>query len=191
VDRPDSVVLGRDPEILNGMLRFYAPSGAAVLDVTANRRKMWDGVTWTGPVTFSDIDPAMDPDVVADFTKLPFSSESFDVLVFDPPHLPAAAASEASLEQYVDDYGLAESAAGDNVSAMYPPFLAEARRVLRADGLVFAKIKDFVHNHRYQWSLVDFVTAVRATEGMTPCDLRIKRDPTAAWSPTSGQGSLF
>lgn len=29
----------------------------------------------------------VDPDVVADFTKMPFDDESFYLVVFDPPHL--------------------------------------------------------------------------------------------------------
>lgn len=29
----------------------------------------------------------VDPDVVADFTNLPFDNESFYMVVFDPPHL--------------------------------------------------------------------------------------------------------
>lgn len=175
--RPESVVMGRDPEVLSGLLVFYARSGAAVLDVTANRRRMWRGVAWDGSVMYSDIDSEVGPDVVADFRALPFEDGSFDVIVFDPPHLPVAAASTASSPEYVAAFGLSRSAKADNVSALFLPFLREAQRVLRPDGLIFAKIKDFVHNHAYQWSLVDFVNAVRATDGLTACDLRIKRDP--------------
>lgn len=177
ISRPLSVIEGRDPLVLSTMLNFYALPQARVLDVTANRRKMWQGVEWSGEIIYADIDPTVAPDVIADFRKLPFEAASFDVIVFDPPHLPAAAASKESLGQYVEDYGLAQSAHADNVSALFAPFLCEAARVLRPDGLVFCKLKDFVHNHQYQWSLTDFVSAVRAQPGLTPCDLIIKRDP--------------
>lgn len=175
--RPESVMLARDPEVLQLLLNFYASPGAKVLDVTANKRRMWEGVSWSGPIKYSDIDPEQQPDFVADFRDLPFSKESVDVLVFDPPHLPQAAASPASHEQMVEDYGLAKSVHGDNVSSFFKPFLVEAHRVLAQDGLIFAKLKDFVHNHKYQWTLTDFINEVKQVAGLTPCDLIVKRDP--------------
>lgn len=177
MSRPTSVIDGRDPLVLQTMLDFYAPEGGVAVDVTANRRRMWAGVNWPGTVTYMDADPDMCPDVVADFRAIPLADASVNVLIFDPPHLPAAAGSPASDTQMCEDYGLRMAVRGDNVSAYFAPFLAEAARVLKPGGLVFAKLKDYVHNHRYQWMLVDWVCAVRATPGMTPCDLIIKRDP--------------
>ncbi len=178
MNRPQSVILGRDPEVLGSLLRFYALDKARVLDCTANSRKMWKGVKWSGEKVYADIDLSVAPDVGMDFRVMPFAPATFDVIVFDPPHLPMAAASEKSNPGMIADYGLAQSAEGDNVSALFVPFLREAVRVLRPGGLIFAKIKDFVHNHKYQWSLVDFVSAVRSVEGLTACDLTIKRDPS-------------
>lgn len=66
-----------------------------------------------------------------------------------------------------------------NISGLFDPFLREARRVLAPDGLVFAKLKDNVHNHAQQWVLARWINAVWATEGLTPCDLIVKRDPSA------------
>lgn len=174
--RPFSVVEGRDPFVLSTMLDFYAEKGAPVLDATANWRKMWDGVVWDGLRVFADIDRDVRPQVVADFSLMPFAADSFGVIVFDPPHLPPAASSQRSKRQLVRDYGLAWSEA--DVSACFAPFLAEAHRVLRQEGLIFAKLKDFVHNHRYHWTLTDFVAAVRAQDGLTPCDLIVKHDPS-------------
>lgn len=177
--RPLSVIEGRDPLVLTTMLSFYAQPGARVLDVTANERRMWSGVEWSGEIVYADLDPAMNPDVVADFRALPYTGPEFDVIVFDPPHLPAAAASPESDADFVARYGLGHAPKADNISAYFPPFLKEAARVLRADGLIFAKLKDFVHNHAYQWTLTDYITAVRAEPGLTPCDLIVKRDPSA------------
>ena len=177
IDRPMSVIEGRDPLVLQTMLDFYAPQGATVIDVTANRRRMWEGVRWAGPVSYVDIDPTMGPDVVADFRALPHPNASVDVLVFDPPHLPAAGGSAASDPQMRMDYGLAGSLQADNVAGYFRPFLVEATRILRPGGLIFAKLKDYVHNHRYQWMLVEWVIAVRAMPGLTACDLIVKRDP--------------
>lgn len=178
--RPESVFLGRDPEILHQLFSFYNRPSGVVADVTCNSRKMWKGLNTEG-VVFTDIDPEMQPDYVCDFRALPFASDSVSVLVFDPPHLPAAAGSKHSGQggaaSYITGYGLRNTVGGDNISAVFAPFLAEASRVLAPDGLIFCKLADFVHNHAYQWMLVDFVSAVRDIPGMTATDLRIKRDP--------------
>lgn len=174
--RLESVRMGRDPELLDDMLDFYAPTAKRIVDVCCNRRKMWKGTRWGGKVTGYDVNPEVMPDVVTGWHDLPDADGSVDVLCYDPPHLPAAAATQASLKQYVTDYGLEQTCGGDNVAALHLPFLAEAKRVLRPDGLIFAKIKDYIHNHRYQWNLEYFNAAVRAV-GLTPCDLIIKRDP--------------
>jgi DNA modification methylase len=90
--------------------------------------------------------------------------------------MPDAAASSKSLARYGRDYGLGNGIKADNIGGIHPAFLRAAARVLKPDGLIFAKIKDYVPNHRYQWILELFNAAVRAA-GMTPCDLIIKRDP--------------
>lgn len=176
--RPNAVFLGRDAPLLREMLDFYAPARQAVLDCTANHRRMWKG-TDTARVTFLDIDPTMNPDVVGDFRAMPFADAAFDVLVFDPPHLPAAAGSPASLAHFRHNHGLGTAPHADNVNSLFRPFLSEAQRVLRPGGILLAKLKDYVHNHRYQWTLTAWVQAVEATPGLTPCDLRIKVDPCA------------
>jgi hypothetical protein len=54
--------------------------------------------------------------------------------------------------------------------------------VLRPEGVLFAKIADYVHNHRMQWAHVEFLAAAQAA-GFTACDSIIKvrkgpiRDP--------------
>jgi len=168
--------MGKDNALLDAMFEFYAPNAGRIIDVCCNARRMWKGSRWGGRVCFYDRDPAMKPDYVVEWHALPDADGTADVLVYDPPHLPVAAASAKSLGQYVDGYGLALSAKSDNIGELHAPFLAEAKRVLKHDGLIFAKIKDYVHNHKYQWNLELFNAAVREA-GLTPCDLIIKRDP--------------
>ena len=174
--RLESVWIGKDNALLDAMFEFYAPSAKRVIDVCCNARRMWKGSTTGAKVAYYDRDPAMQPDVVAHWHDLPDADGTVDVLVYDPPHLPDAAASPQSLARYGKDYGLGKGVKADNVGELHAPFLAEAKRVLRHDGLVFAKIKDYVHNHKYQWNLELFNAAVREA-GLMPCDLIIKRDP--------------
>lgn len=175
--RPESVVMGRDHVVLTQMFDFYAPSAESVRDVTANNKKMWKGVELPDGIMFYDIDSAVNPDIVCSWDNLPDSDNSVDVIVFDPPHLPLAAASKESHEQMGRDYGLSRSPSADNISGIFDSFLYEARRVLRDDGLIFAKIKDYVHNHKYQFVHADFISEVDSISGLTACDLIIKRDP--------------
>lgn len=181
-----SVFTGKDCDLLPRMLSFYAPDARDILDVTANARRMWRGVETMAPVHFVDIDPAMNPDTVADFRALPFPAESWDLIVFDPPHLPAAAASPKSYQGFAKRNGLSHGGTGNNISHLFPPFLAEAHRILRPDGLIFSKIKTFVHNHAFQATLCDFTIAVRETPGLTHCDEIVKFDPVAS-NLTSGK----
>jgi len=176
--RIESVWVGKDAPLLDSMFEFYAPNARRVIDVCCNKKRMWAKSWWggMGVVVGYDADPLTKPDVVAKWDSLPDRDQSVDVLVYDPPHLPLAAASKKSLAHYKSDYGLESSVAGDNIGAMHAPFLMEARRVLKPDGLIFAKIKDYIHNHKYQWNLELFNSAVRAV-GLIPCDLIIKRDP--------------
>lgn len=174
--RMESVWIGKDAPLLDTMLDFYQPTANRIIDVCCNARRMWKGSKWANRVAYYDADPEQHPDLVTTWDQLPDASGSVDVLVYDPPHMPVASASPKSLGQYVESYGLKRSIKADNVADLHAPFLREAKRVLRYDGLIFAKIKDYIHNHRYQWNLEYFNAAVREA-GLTPCDLIIKRDP--------------
>src|SRR5205823_4107398 len=123
---------------------------------TSNAGVMWKG-TPHRPLRM-DIDPSFDLDVVGDFRRMPFPDAAFDLVVFDPPHLPHAQDSAASWLGWGRQYGCnggGEGRGGDNVAGLFAPFLAEARRVL-VPVVVVAKLADLVHNHRYQWQHVEF-----------------------------------
>lgn len=73
-----------------------------ILDMTCGSRSMWfnkkephtvyvdkrneeyDGV-WTNPKSEKKL--IINPDIQCDFTALPFESDSFNLVLFDPPHL--------------------------------------------------------------------------------------------------------
>jgi ubiquinone/menaquinone biosynthesis C-methylase UbiE len=123
-----------------------------------------------------DIDPSYDVDIVGDFKQMPFQDASFDVIVFDPPHRPVSAGNNSAYSKYNE--GVADEHRVGDISDLFPPFLSEAKRILKPGGIVLAKLADLVHNHRYSWIQVDFINAVRES-GMTPCDMMIKIDPCA------------
>jgi hypothetical protein len=180
--RPYSGLMGNDRDALKVLMQVHSEPGAEILDCTFNSGKMWAGILDAyHPVTL-DIDPIFGTDYVGDFRHLSdvIGNRKFDVLVFDPPHLPLASASENSSGIWRDQYGLVNGTDtgrdGDNVSQLFRPFFREAVKVLRPDGVVFCKMVDMIHNHRYQWQHIDLVLAARL-EGMTPCDMLVKIDP--------------
>ena len=179
--RPSSVVIGKDREVIPTILSVHAVPNPVILDACHNKGVMWKNSGYTPDRTL-DIDPSMGTSEVGDFRAMPYADSSFDVIAFDPPHLPNASGSAGSSGIEAKQYGLTgnhDYGEGDNVSPAFAPFLTEARRVLRPNGIIIAKISDLVHNHKYQWQHVDFIQAVRDTTGMTACDVIVKADPAA------------
>lgn len=179
--RPKTVLVGKDNEAIPILLSIHCEAeNPSILDTTYNTGKMWKGLTYN--LTRMDIDPRHPVDVVGNFMQMPFSDNSFDVIVFDPPHLPTSAAKGKSSRIFEDKYGITDSGfgrEGENVSGMFEPFLVEARRVIKERGILLVKLADLINNHRYQWQQVDFINAVRSVGGLTPCDMLIKCDPCA------------
>lgn len=175
--RYESVLYGTDSEVLPILISLHAKSEPNILDCTYNVGNIWKGTNYK-PLRM-DIDSSFDLDVVGDFRNMPFSDASFDIILFDPPHLPSSAASPNSSKIWEKRYGINnEGRKGDNVSELFLPFLKEAKRVLADDGIVLCKISDLIHNHCYQWQHVDFINACRDV-GLIPCDMMIKCDPKA------------
>lgn len=166
--RLQSVMAEHDSVILDGMIEMHAPPVPRIVDVTYNTGKMWAKAKNKPGLRF-DIDGTLpDLDGVADFRSIPLPDESVEVVVFDPPHI-----LDMGSAKYVM-YGETEKAkVTQDISAHFEPFLLEAKRVLTANGVVFAKLADQVHDHLYRWHQADFVVAARAV-GLTPCDLIIK-----------------
>ena len=168
-----SVWFGEDSELIDKMLRFY-PRGTHkdILDATVNRGRFWRGLDW--PVIGMDIDPSHEPTVVGDNTDMPFEDGRFDVVVYDPPHIPNQGNDRS--KDFNTRFGLtirSPKEEGYNFSFMFPPFVAEAYRVLRDEGILLCKIADYVHGHRYQWAHMDFVQAAQRA-GFCPCDCIVK-----------------
>jgi len=168
-----SVWFGSDAELLEKMLEFYPRrEPTLILDATINRGRFWKGSN--RPVIGLDINPKYNPDVVADNRNMPFEDETFDVVVYDPPHIPNQGKDKT--KDFNDRFGLPLRSTAKtqyNLSFLYQPFVKEAYRVLRPEGLLFAKISDYIHNHRYHWAHIDFIEAARSV-GFQACDCIIK-----------------
>ena len=77
----------------------------------------------------------VDPDVVCDFTALPFPDNSFPLVVFDPPHLTRA----KDTAWLVKKYGKLD----DTWPHMLHEGFAECMRVLKPDGVLIFKWSEY------------------------------------------------
>ena len=77
----------------------------------------------------------VDPDVLCDFTNLPFSDESFSLVVFDPPHLEGV----KDTAWLVKKYGKLD----ENWPQMLHDGFTEGMRVLKPDGVLIFKWSEY------------------------------------------------
>ncbi len=168
-----SVWEGDDSGLLEHMLDFYPRRPPQrILDATMNRGRFWRGSR--RPVLGLDIAIQHRPHVVADNTAMPFPAGLFDAVVYDPPHLPNQ--GEDRQKDFTARFGLGLRSPKKNhytLAHTYPPFVREAYRVLQPEGLLFCKIADYVHHHRYNWAHLDFIDAARQA-GFRACDCIVK-----------------
>jgi DNA modification methylase len=102
-------------------------------------------------------------------------SAYFGTVIYDPPHV-GPQGRDKSRKRFDVDFGATVECGKQhdwNLSYLYPPFLKQAKRVLRPDGLLLAKITDMVNNHRSKWPHLDFMRMADEA-GFTVCDLIIK-----------------
>lgn len=164
-------VVATDQEALEAILFFHIKPGPRILDVTYNTGKIWRGMK-VRPDT-NDYSQLYNTDYHLDFRDLwPIENGEYDVVVFDPPHIP----SDTNSDIYELQYGVTRKdpeRAGLNISGLFEPFLDEARRILDINGIVAAKLCDIIHSSRYQWQSGLFINAALA-KGWELVDIIIK-----------------
>lgn len=168
-----SVMPDKDSVILEKLLQFYPKTTPnVIIDATVNTGKFWAGSS--RQVIGIDRNSDVRPTIVANNEALPFMASSCDVVIYDPPHVPNQGRDKQ--KDFTTRFGLGEKRgkrASYSMSGTYPAFLMEAFRVLKPEGILLAKITDYVHNHKYHWAHLDFVQAGEAI-GFCPCDCIIK-----------------
>lgn len=122
-----------------------------ILDVTCGSRTMWfnknnpaalycdkrieDMEVAFGKARTSIHQLHVHPDVVCDFTNLPFPDDSFPLVVFDPPHLTGA----KETAWLVKKYGKLD----DQWPEMLHDGFKECMRVLKPDGVLIFKWSEY------------------------------------------------
>ena len=128
-----SVWESSDGELLEAIFRFYATiPPEPILDSTYNAGRFWKGSKRR--VVSMDIDPQYQPMIVGDnreMTGVP--SGEFGVVIYDPPHVGPQGRDKSS-KRFDVDFGATMECGKDqdwNLSYLYPPFLKQAKRVLK------------------------------------------------------------
>lgn len=184
-------ITNRDHEALSNIIHLHAVSDPLVLDCTHNKGVIWRGVSKPHRLIRSDrcnyapseweMPPfSIHQDTICDFMQMPYAEQTFDMIVFDPPHLPTVAASANSSNKYRERYGVTNNGLGregENVSGMFAPAIAEFSRVLKQGGIFATKIIDLTHNHRKHWQHVDLINTAQSM-GFEVVDLFIKIPPS-------------
>ena len=119
-----------------------------ILDVTCGSRTIWfdknhyaavycdkrketfTGI-WKSTNGNSERKCIVDPDIVCDFTSLPFEDNSFSLVVFDPPHLEQVGESSWTYKKY--------GKLTDGWREMLHDGFRECMRVLKPDGVLIFK----------------------------------------------------
>ncbi|MBI4456431.1 MAG: hypothetical protein HY644_11080 [Acidobacteria bacterium] len=163
----------QDSELIEEMLRFYPrQEPELILDATVNGGRFWVGSC--RPVVGMDITICHRPKIVGDNMRMPLRPEIFDVVVYDPPHIPNQGKDKQ--KDFNIRFGLVLKSSKENgytFSHTYPLFVTEAYRVLKPEGILLCKITDYVHDHQYQWAHIDLIEAAKEA-GFCACDCIIK-----------------
>ena len=103
-----------------------------------------------------DIDPRHKPMILSDNRVMAgVPSAKFGTVVYDPPHV-GPQGRDKSVKRFDVDFGATVECGkehGWTLSYLYPPFLKQAKRVLKPKGLLLAKTTDMVNGHRPQGAL--------------------------------------
>lgn len=127
-------------------------TNAKILDVTCGSRTIWfdkhhpDAIycdrrradergVWKSGKGVSERHFVIDPDVLCDFTDLPFADDTFSLVVFDPPHLK----NVGDTAWLAKKYGKLD----DSWPQMLHDGFAECMRVLKPDGVMIFKWSEF------------------------------------------------
>lgn len=170
-----SVWEGSDGALLEAIFKFYPTIPVEpILDSTYNAGRFWKGSK--RKVVSMDIDPQYKPMIVADNRVMKgVPSGKYGVVVFDPPHV-GPQGRDKSRKRFDVDFGATMVCGKEqdwNMSYLYPDFLKQAKRVLKPDGLLLAKITDMVNCHKSKWPHCDFMKMAEEA-GFTVCDLIVK-----------------
>tara|TARA_R110002096_G_scaffold147466_2_gene307276 strand:+ start:5385 stop:6095 length:711 start_codon:yes stop_codon:yes gene_type:complete len=175
----EALVRGGNADLIKQVARLYASDPqATIADVTFGKGAFW---TKTEHLNVTGSDIVTVPARPYDFRNLPYEDQSFDIVVLDPPYLPAPGKFMAN-----DRYQNSETTKGllyPAIRELYQLGMVEAARVARRQ--IWVKCKDTVSAGRQCW-LHHHVLQDAEAIGLVGRDLFVldatSRMPSSRWS---------
>jgi len=106
-----------------------------ILDATCGLREAWFNKHHPD-VIYIDIRPEVKPDIVMNCTKTIFSNKCFDLIFFDPPHVPFKKGIKGAIPRKIGTFSL------DEIKSLVKNAFIEFHRILKDDGFVIFKWSD-------------------------------------------------
>ena len=161
--------VGTNAELISEVARLYLKKGMLVADVTYGRGAFWNfKIPFDICIHKTDLFPLKNPmvnprDVMAvagvekaDFRRLPYPSNSMDVVVLDPPYMHGGGTIKKSI---AGCYGNNKS--GDwshkKIVELYSGGIVEASRVLKDGGQLWVKCQDEIESGKQKWSHIEIL----------------------------------
>lgn len=165
-DLVHSAHVGGNAELFPSILRLHVPRGGKVADVTFGKGVFWRKV----PADEYELVPSDIQDGI-DCTALPYEDGSFDCVVLDPPYMEGffrraqshlgGSGTHSAFRQYYSHGQATEPNGGpkyhDAVLDLYYKAGAEAKRVLRDDGVLIVKCQDEVSANTQRLTHVEII----------------------------------
>ena len=109
--------------------------------VYMDKRQEFETRIWKSGDGLSERTLTVDPDIVADFTDIPFPDETFEHVVFDPPHIQQAGETAWIIKKY--------GKLNDDWPEMLRDGFMECMRVLRTNGVLSSGLRYKSRQHRF------------------------------------------
>ncbi len=163
-----STHIGSNDGIFPDILKLHVPEGSVIADITYGRGVFWKNVH---PDKYRVL--ATDLKLGTDWKELPYSDNSVDAVVFDPPYMEGfyrqnrdSMAGSGTHSEFQKAYSHREPSSSfadrkyhDAVLEAYLSALPEVKRILRASGQFIVKCQDEVSANRQKLTHVELIWA--------------------------------
>jgi tRNA G10 N-methylase Trm11 len=164
-----SACVGDNADVFPEILSLHVPEGSVVADVTYGKGTFWHQVE-SGRYRLlpSDLKSGVD------CRRLPYEDGALDCVVLDPPYMeglfretPEQKAGAGAYAAFREHYSRGDEKPGgakwhDAVLELYFAACCEAKRVLRADGILIVKCQDEVSANRQRLTHVELINRLEA-----------------------------
>jgi tRNA G10 N-methylase Trm11 len=159
---------GNNDLLFNQVSKLYFHDGDKIADVTYGKGVFWKTID-TSKYNFFASDKITCPKAKYDFCNLPYKSETFDVVVFDPPyaHNPGSMIVNNSYQNKETTRGFYHK----DIINLYRSGMEEGYRILKKQGLLLVKCQDEIESSKQKRSHIEIFNIAIDELGMKDKDL--------------------